>query len=242
MVIGGWQDYSHFIPCTFISILFSFLQWVYITFATRKRLKINIYIHNRELVTMDNGRSKIEKRTVWEVLSVWRRKLSENIWEQYVLLLMSTPDIQDTGKQSQFVWEVTMSFQVMQEFGEIGSKWITVKRASYMFHGPHHLPHHLSLYSNHMELPCCSWTLPDIRFCLRTFAPVLCFLCFKSLPLLSLPSSLWPDGTFLLRSVILCHSAPIECVLHKDRRSLVCFIHHCIPSVYKSIWDIVGDQ
>lgn len=43
-------------------------------------------------------------------------------WEQYVLLLMSISDIQDTGKQSQFVWEVTMSFQVMQEFGEIGSK------------------------------------------------------------------------------------------------------------------------
>ena len=134
---------------------------------------------------MDNGRSKIEKRTVWEVLSVWRRKLSENIWEQYVLLLMSTPDIQDAGKQSQFVWEVTMSFQVMQEFGEIGSKWITVKRASYMLHGPHHLPHHLSLYSNHMELPCCSWTLADIHFCLRTFAPVLFPLLQKSPPSLT---------------------------------------------------------
>ena len=72
-------------------------------------------------------------------------------WEQYVLLLMSISDIQDTGKQSQEVWEVTMSFQVMQEFGEIGSKWIIVKRASYMIHGPHHLPHHLSLWLSHVD-------------------------------------------------------------------------------------------
>lgn len=72
-------------------------------------------------------------------------------WQQYVLLLMSISDIQDTGKQNQFVWEMTMSFQVIQEFGEMGSKWITVKRASYMLHGPHHLPHHLSLCSSHVD-------------------------------------------------------------------------------------------
>ena len=161
-------------------------------------------------------------------------------WEQYVLLLMSISDIQDTGKQSQFVWEVTMSFQVMQEFGEIGSKWITVKRASYMLHGPHHLPHHLSLSSSHVDF----LAVPEhCQTSVSASGPLhqCCFLCFKSLLLLSPPSSLWPNGTFLLRSVILCHSAPIGCMLHKDRTSLVCCIS-CIPSVYKSIWDIVGDQ
>lgn len=68
-------------------------------------LKINIYIHNHELVAMDNGRSKIGHKEQWEVPSVFGEENNQRTcWQQYVLLMLIS-DMLRHRQTNQFVWK-----------------------------------------------------------------------------------------------------------------------------------------
>lgn len=131
-----------------------------------------------------------------------------------------------------------MSSQVWLDFGELGSKYMTMERAGCMLYGLYRC---LSLYSSHMAF----FIVPQIArlhsSCLRAFVLVL-FPLFQKSPL-SLTSfkSLIKYHFSLIRSLEFPYSA-LEYKLHMGRGLLVCFIYLCMPSVYNSMWHTIGSQ
>ena len=115
---------------------------------------------------------------------------------------------------------VAMSSQVLLECGETGSECMAVERASFMLSGPQHLPHHLSLYSSHIDFPAipqhcqASQFLPQ-GLCSRAVSSASKVYSFPQL--LQVFDQMALSFLFFFFNFLLFRAAPVACGSFQDR-------------------------